>query len=220
VIATNSSRVDRDQLATAYLAAKSFLLQAGFASEIDYQEECSIASTGEADFLREGAWVILSSGMRESVIRGKFAEVSAAFGHWRSATWITRRAGTCRRRAIRAFAHAGKVEAIIKLADRVGQSGIDEVLRQVETMGVAYLRTFPFMGPATSCHFAKNLGLDVVKPDRHLVRVSAAAGFDSAWDFCNAIGEVVGEKRSVVDLVIWRYATLRDDYMEIFAARP
>lgn len=215
-----SFRADPHQLAAAYLAAKSFVLKAGFEAEIDYQEECSISRTGEPDFLREGAWVILSSGMRESVIRVKFPGVSDAFGHWRSAAWITQRITRCRRSALEVFGHMGKVEAIINLARRVHESGINEVLHQVSTQGIAYLRTFPFMGPATAYHFAKNLGLDVVKPDRHLVRISKAAGFETPWDLCNAIGEVVGEKRSVIDLVIWRYATIRHDYLETFAAAP
>jgi len=218
VTAAHSSRADPHRLAAAYLAAKAFVLKSGFAPEIDCQEECCLAQIGEPDFLREGAWVILSSGMRESVIRVKFPELSAAFGHWRSAAWIMRRIGSCRRNALAVFSHAGKVEAIINLARHVHELGINEVLRQVSTQGVTYLRTFSFMGPATAFHFAKNIGLDVVKPDRHLVRITKAVGVDTPWDLCSTIGEVVGEKRSVVDLVIWRYATIQTDYLRIFAA--
>ena len=216
MIAADRRRADPHQLAAAYLVAKSVVLKAGFAPEIDHQEECCLACAGEPEVLREGAWVILSSGMRESVVRRKFPELSAAFGHWQSAAWITRRIATCKRRALAVFAHVGKIDAILELARRVHRFGIEEVLRQVSNQGIVYLQTFPFMGPATACHFAKNLGLDVVKPDRHLMRVSKAAGFDTAWDLCNTIGEVVGERRSVIDLVIWRYATIRHDYVKLF----
>ena len=42
----------------------------------------------------------------------------------------------------------------------------------MRTEGVNYLTTFDQIGPVTAFHLAKNLGLDVVKPDRPLVRMT------------------------------------------------
>jgi hypothetical protein len=70
------------------------------------------------------------------------------------------------------------------------------------------LRKLPFIGPVTSYHLAKNLGIDVVKRDRHLVRLAVHLGFSSAEEMCGAFGDQVGEPISVVDIVLWRYCVL------------
>jgi hypothetical protein len=60
----------------------------------------------------------------------------------------------------------------------------------------------------TTYHLAKNLGVDVVKCDRHLMRLAPILGFHSPEEMCAAIGHQVGEPVSVVDIVLWRYCTL------------
>jgi hypothetical protein len=57
-------------LAVLYLTAKERVIEAGFADEIDWQEEVSLEDLDESTFLRESAWVVLSSGFRETVLRG------------------------------------------------------------------------------------------------------------------------------------------------------
>jgi hypothetical protein len=67
------------------------------------------------------------------------------------------------------------------------------------------LQRFPYIGPVTAFHLAKNLGADVGKPDRHLLRMSERLGFDSVAALCETVAHESGEKAKVVDLVIWRY---------------
>lgn len=205
-----------EYLVRAYLRAKEYVIRAGFAHEIDWQDDLSFDHTSETDFLREGAWVILCSGMRESVIRGKFERVSQAFEDWKSADSIVKREGECRRLALSVFGHKAKVSAIIDMVRRVAREGFSAIRERVRSEGVSYLRTFSYIGPATAFHLAKNLGLDVAKPDRHLLRVSSVTGFGSPENLCSAIASVIGEKVAVVDLVIWRFATLRTDYLDHF----
>jgi len=42
--------------------------------------------------------------------------------------------------------------------------------------GVWFLQQLPFIGPVTAFHLAKNLGIEAVKPDRHLCRLSKLLG--------------------------------------------
>src|SRR5204862_28581 len=42
--------------------------------------------------------------------------------------------------------------------------------------GPTWLTRCPYIGPVTCWHLAKNVGMDVVKPDRHLVRMAQASG--------------------------------------------
>ena len=43
------------------------------------------------------------------------------------------------------------------------------------------------------------------------------AGYASPSAMCRRIAEVVGDKDSVVDLVLWRYATLDREYLTTFS---
>ena len=98
------------------------------------------------------------------------------------------------------------------MEDLVALSGF-----RFQSEGVEFIQTLPFMGPATSYHLAKNIGLDVVKPDRHLLRMAAAVGYDSPSLLCEDIAASVGDRVSVVDVVLWRFATLNSNYTDYFA---
>jgi len=209
-------RSAKTRLFESYLYAKEFVISAGFGEEIDWQEDRSFGKIEEGDFLRQAAWVILSSGMREIVIRAKFTGISAAFFNWLNAAIIVRHSTRCRRKALSVFNHTLKIDAIIEISHRVVCDGFEGIRQSIQEHGVEYLRTFPFMGPATALHLAKNLGLDVVKPDRHLLRVAKAACYQSPQEMCREISKRLGEKVSVVDLVIWRFATLNRDYIDHF----
>lgn len=204
------------KLANAYLHARDFVIRQGFEEEIVWQQRRSIDSVTESDFLREAAWVVLSSGMRETVVRGCFDGISQAFLQWRSADEISSASRACITAALRHFNHAGKIEAIAAIAARVSNAGFARTIESTRRLGVSFLQELPFVGPVTSYHLAKNLGLDVVKPDRHLVRVAHAAGCDSPDDLCRELAALVGDKVAVIDIVIWRYATLVRDYLSLF----
>lgn len=197
-----------EQLVVSYLRAKSLLIQMGYADEIDWQEQRRLDHVGESDFMRESAWVILSSGMREAVIRSKFDLISRIFFNWISSAIIVESKDECLVRSLQVFNHKGKFQAIIKVIEKVHQHGFVQIKRMLSDQGVNYIRTMPYMGPVTSYHLAKNLGIDVVKPDRHLSRISVLAGYNNPIDMCTAISQHVGDRLSVVDIVLWRFATL------------
>jgi len=203
-------------IAYNYMEAKREVIERGFYSEIDWQEELVFEDITESDFIREAAWVILSSGMRETVIRGKFREISNAFYNWDSAKTIYFNQSYCMKKSLRAFNSSRKIEAIIQLASMVYCEGFDKVKRRLLEAEISYIKEFPFMGPATSYHLAKNLGLPVAKPDRHLCRLAEATGFQSPIELCSEIARMIGEKISVVDIVLWRFATIHKNYLDFF----
>lgn len=207
-----------NRLAEAYLTAREHVVDAGFGAEIDWQDGREFDRISESDFLREAAWVVLSAGMAERVIRGIFARVSEAFLHWKSAAAIARQRDRCIAQARRAFGHERKLRAIALIAEFVQQIGFDKFKARVMQGGPNILRELEFIGPVTCFHLAKNIGLDVVKPDRHLVRVARAMRMSGPEELCRIIADFTGERLATVDLVIWRYATLRADYERLFAA--
>jgi len=205
---------DGRTLAALYLDAKRAVIEAGWAWEIDWQANVRLDRVTEPIFLREAAWVILCTGMKETVVRKRFELVSDAFLKWCSARSIVQARQSCRRRALSAFHHRRKVDAILGVADRVAALSFDWIRTQLFEQGVMYLQRLPFVGPVTSFHLAKNLGLQVAKPDRHLVRIARAFGFPSVQTMCEAIAGEVLDSVASVDLVLWRYATLHADYRD------
>ncbi|HTE54975.1 MAG TPA: hypothetical protein VK698_29175 [Kofleriaceae bacterium] len=199
----------------AYLQAKRVVLDAGYGSEIAWQEDACRTPLTEARFLSEAAWVVLSSGMREAVVRRVFPVVAAAFAKFISARAAAESvAEGARGQALRAFRHAGKIDAIINIVFHLNDAGLDEVQRLLLNQGTTYLQTLPYIGPVTALHLAKNLGHDVAKPDRHLVRIARACGYDDPQVLCSDLRDYLGEPIPVIDIVLWRYATLSSRYLE------
>lgn len=72
---------------------------------------------------------------------------------------------------------------------------------------------FPYIGPITYFHLAKNIGVHVAKPDRHLSRLVKELNISSVQTLCSYIGERTGDTIPVVDIVLWRYATITEDFV-------
>ncbi|MGO9118867.1 MAG: hypothetical protein ACLQPD_14815 [Desulfomonilaceae bacterium] len=210
--------VERQWIIERYLGAKQRIIENGFAEEIDWQDNVRLADITEPRFLSEYAWVVLSSGMRESVIRRKFPFFSAAFHDWQSSKAIVKDAAGCKRLALKVFGHRQKIEAIISVAEKIFGQGFEYFRKCLQNSQLEFIRSLPFMGPATSYHLAKNIGMDVAKPDRHLVRIAQATGFQTPGLLCQEISRRVGDRISVVDLVLWRFATIEQNYLHYFAS--
>jgi len=197
-----------------YLNAKKNVVDGGFHSEVAWQEAQSTDEICQKDFLAEYAWVVLSSGMRETVIRNKFHQLSILFNHWDKSAITNGDKRTLRRQALKIFNHVGKIEAILTMIQFLTTTSFSVVIDDIQQHGVSSLQKFPYLGPATSLHFAKNLGFDVAKPDRHLVRISKAFGYKCPSNLCSDIAEYTGEKKSVIDIVLWRFATINKNYLK------
>ena len=214
MILTQNAERAPDRLAILYIEIKRDLISRGFADEIDWQDQLSLEGITENDFLREAAWVIISSGMSEYVVRKKFPDISRAFFNWQSAKVIRRHKTACRKNALSCFGHRAKIDSIIFLASYVAKSGFKSVRDAVKDHGIDFLIQFPYLGPATAAHLAKNIGIPIAKQDRHLKRISRLFGYSNPHDMCNAIAKTIDEKVSVIDLVFWRFATLQRNYLE------
>ncbi len=207
---------DKRKLVESYLTAREIVINKGFAAEIDWQESRCLSMLSESEFLEEVAWVILNTGMRESIVGRHFSKISSAFLHWVSAEAIVRNLTSCEAEAVKVFNHPRKISAIGSTCEKVAYTGFDMFREKIRLGGIDFLQTLDFIGPVTKYHLAKNVGLDVVKPDRHLLRLTKAANFKCPKDLCQVIAEVTGDKISVVNLVLWRYATLDPQYTVLF----
>jgi hypothetical protein len=195
-----------------YSGAKNWLLDQGHEKEIEWQAHQQPDDITESEFLREAAWVVYCSGFREATVRRYFDFISMCFCDWASAEEIVAVRDVCVSSAMCAIANQLKHEAVAKIAQRVAESQFSSFKRDFLYSPLATFRTLPFLGPITSVHLAKNLGFDVAKADRHLVRLKDRFGFESVEEMCRSISASSGDAVRVVDLVLWRYVERAGHY--------
>jgi endonuclease III len=203
-------------LLECYKNIKNYVILRGFGDEIRWQEEMNFECVTETDFLRESAWVILCSGMNEGVIRKYFKNISFCFFEWESAEKIVEMKKYCIEYAMQIFKNDRKINAIANTAEKVVDIGFKEIKIMLFESPIETLQTFPFIGPITAYHLAKNLGLPFAKADRHLSRLSKCLGYSNVQNFCKELSEISEDTIQVVDIVLWRFATLRSNYINIF----
>lgn len=161
----------------------------GYSEEIEWAKSIEPCAS-DAVFFAEYTWVVIGSGMKNQVARKIQERIHAA--------WATGESTGS------AFGHKGKVAAI----DYVSVHR-DKLFNQYRRSGepLEYLKTLPWIGDITKYHLAKNLGLDVVKPDRHLVRIAEKYGVD-CFTLCRQLAEDTGLRVAAVDQILWRAGNL------------
>lgn len=196
-----------------YLVAKRVVIEEGYGEEINWQANLCFDDINESTFMRELAWVVLSSGMRERVVRNLFDDISRCFFNWVSAEIIVANEDKCFHEAIRYFNNGSKISAIIKAAKKINSLGFSRLKMMIRENPIETLQDFSYIGPITVYHLAKNIGLPVAKPDRHLTRIANMEGYSDVQEFCNEISRLTGDGIAVVDIVLWRFATINSDYL-------
>ena len=200
----------RIDLASDYIRRKRAVVDAGFDWEIRWQSAKVRRPPSQitaASLLKEHAWVVLNTGMAESVVRAVFPRFALALHDFRpDAILIDPLASSLEARSV--FNHERKVDAIVDAAIMLDQMNPVELVDRVNRDTEAFLRGLPYIGPVTWRHLAKNLGHNIAKPDRHLTRLARAAGLP-VEEMCNQISAQVGDCIAVVDIVLWRSCVLR-----------
>lgn len=192
-----------------YLEAHEEVVRAGFEEELVWLEALSDVQVTDRHFLLETAWVILSSGFRFSVVAERFPRVSAAFRDFTDLDWIMESRSECEQRALSEFGHRRKIAAIGSAVRMVWDSGSATFIEGARE-DVLSLTAIPFIGHVTARHLARNLGIDVAKPDRHLMRLAHRVQSD-VGNLADALAETTGDPVRLVDGVLWRHAVLPSD---------
>lgn len=200
-----------------YLFAKTIVIDEGYSEEIRWQDELQFENIDESTFLKELGWVTLTSGMKTEIIANRFDKISECFYNWVSARKIAGNSEMCLRRALQIFNHKKKIAAIINAAEIIVKLGFHKLKEAIKKDPINTLRMFNFIGPITAFHLAKNIGIPIAKPDRHLQRIVHHEGYDDVQKFCRDVADMSGDKIQVVDLVLWRYATLEPNYLKVFS---
>ena len=172
-----------------YLLLKAKVAATEHVRDIQWAADLAPVENPE-NFACEAIFVIINSGMKAQIARPIFDRVMDALSDGGSAAEV--------------FGHPGKagaIQTIWECRDALFQGFLgskDKLL---------FCESLPWIGPITKYHLAKNLGIECVKPDRHLVRISEKSG-ETPEGLCRRISDATGDRLVVVDTVIWRAANL------------
>jgi hypothetical protein len=174
-----------------------YIIDKGYQHEIDWSQNVKWENQTPASFIREYVWVVLCSGFKEQYAR----PIEKRF-------WSDIEAGKPDPFAI--IKHPAKKKAIVSMMSNL-------MLHFTVLKGIAshderltYLRSLPYMGgEALGYQLGRNLGLDLVKPDRWLIRAATRWDYSTPYELCKAIQDWRPEMRiGTIDMVLWRYANL------------
>ncbi len=171
-----------------YNKAKKDIIQRGYGKEIEVVENRKFEEMSSGEFFWQYVYVVFNAGMKNQVAESmyrKFAEDG-----------------------IDAVKHLGKKNAI-KSAMKNHKRWFRE-LKKLDTIidKLLFLKSLPWIGDITKYHLARNLGIDVAKPDRHLMRIAKKFGYSDVQQMCKEVSEKTGDRIGTVDLVLWRYCNL------------
>lgn len=142
--------------------------------------------TDARSFAKEAIYVICNSGMNFVTANGIYWKCLRALRSGQSSATV--------------FGHPGKSKAI----DHIWQHRrVLFAAFEIAENKLAYCHTLPFIGSITKHHLAKNLGLDTIKPDLHLMRLAQAEPV-SPMALCARLAFQTGYRQSTIDSILWR----------------
>ena len=161
------------------------LRRRGYGPTIEWSQTITAPIDAEA-FASEAIYAVINAGMRVTVAETIYRRCMTAL----------EAAGT----VSGAFGHRGKAKAIDTLwRDRARLFG--EYLDADDQL--TFLAALPWIGPVTVNHLAKDLGHDLAKADRHLVRLANRDRTTTA-KLCSRLAVASGYRIATVDTILWR----------------
>lgn len=175
--------------------AKEYVMDDSYYSkEVEYVRHRTFETQTAESFFIEYVFVVLSTGMKNQVVEKIMHRYFAN--------------GPSGETNIKAINHKGKHKAI-KEAEMHYKEWWGELSRIVPVNErLEFLDSLPFVGPITKFHLARNLGIDVAKPDRHMKRLADKIGYKDVQNMCGTIANARDERVGVVDVILWRYINL------------
>jgi len=185
------------ELLDFYNMAQLEVIQQGFADEIEWCRRRRLEDVTAKEFAFQYTFAVLSSsGLRNQTVQKIESRFYEAYKNGENPFDVVKNQ---RQRAalVQGWAHYHEMFEKFK-----AQPNYYEMIN--------YLETLPQIGPKEKYHLARNLGIDCVKPDRHMERLAETLGFKSPDEMCLEIQRQIpgGERLGVIDVILWRYCNL------------
>lgn len=181
-----------------YRLLQQLITSRGFGDDVTWAESVGECPSAE-EFAREHAFVVCNSGMRAKTACKIFRKVWASLIEGKPLGEVFGHEHKCYSMQ---YVYDHREELFAKYKEVVAN---DRTENKDEV--IAFLRTLPHIGPTIVFHMAKNMGLNIAKPDRHLLRI-AAFYQTTPYELCRRLSEETGLRIATIDTIIWRAASL------------
>jgi hypothetical protein len=185
------------ELLTFYADAREYCVKAGYKEEIELVQNRYFKDIDVPEFLVAYVYCVFNVGMKNQIAEKMFDKFCDS---------------GC---DLNAVGHPYKRKAIGAGINKCGRWFAELMNCSTDMERVEYLDTLPMIGNITKYHLARNLGMDVAKPDRHLVRLMKGFQFDDVQAMCKYVADITGDRIGTVDVVLWRYSNLNGSRQEI-----
>jgi len=167
--------------------AKRTVIKEGYRDEFESFIDFDFSQVTPKLFFEEYLHVVVNSGMKYQVAQKIISRM--------------------KKEGYQTFGHIGKRKAIEWMAKNQNYKKCFAELasKPTDQAKLEYLESLPYIGNITKFHLARNLGLDIAKPDRHLVRFAKRFGYKDVQQFCKDISKKSYDTVGVIDVVLWRY---------------
>lgn len=163
-------------------------------------------------FFQEYVWCVYASGFSTRILTEKFPALLKCY---QDLMFVSLESQLEERweRVKGIIGHQGKHDAIhiflqglLAYAVEYGDSYWEKFKEDHFT--IESLQNLPFIGEVNCYHLARNIGIDCVKPDRHLVRLAKHFQFGTPEMLCEFLAGLYDERVGVVDLILFYGASL------------
>lgn len=174
-----------------YTTVKKYCLDNNFAQEIEFvtnNVRKGFEQQTPEQFLHQYMYVVINSGMKNQIAEDIYKRALI--------------------NGITAIGHPGKRKAIEQASSNYRDWF--EQLQKKESIDAKldFLESLPWIGKITKYHLARNIGIDVAKPDRHLVKIAEKFGYLDVQKMCQDISSETGDRVGVIDVILWRAMNL------------
>lgn len=173
-----------------YAEAREFVVRAGYLWEIETVQNRYFKDIDTLAFLEAYIFCVFNAGMKNQVAQIMIDRFYNA---------------ECDPNVI---GHPYKKKAIAEAINRFGEWYAQLLNCNTDMERVEFLDSLPMIGKITKYHLARNLGMDVAKPDVHLVRLMNRFQFDDVQEMCRFVADITDDRIGTVDVVLWRAANL------------
>lgn len=176
--------------------------------------------------LAEVSFAVLASGFRVETIQKRWEQFTEIFLDWKPLKLYEatikvypvtpggvayRPVDRIKASALRIFNNERKINAILENAMILTKIITDEddekwpEFRDSIYEDVDNLKIFHYIGDTLKYHVARNIGVDTIKPDVHLMKIAKHYGYD-VFEMAELLSEQFDIPKHTVDTILWRYS--------------
>jgi len=191
---------DRDWTFYAFFCyARNFVISHGYDREIEWCKNRTFDQITSDEFRAQYRFAVFSSsGLSNKVVQ----KIEAAFD-------AANEAGL---NAFETIPNRRMRAAIMWMYPHYHEVFRDLKLLKTDAEKIQFLQGLMQIGPKESRHLARNLGINCVKPDRHMERMAEHWGYQNPDAMCFAVQGYEQERLGVIDVILWRYGNLTGEY--------